>query len=69
MNWIFEAYKIIDSFIMFNVSHLIESTSYFINTVCGLEYNNIATTNTSLENKRNDYLAQNGNVPRNLFSP
>ena len=44
MNWIFEAYKIIDSLIMFNVSYLIESTSYLINTVCGLDYNNIATT-------------------------
>ena len=33
MNWIFEVYKIIDSFIMFNVSYLIESTNYVINEI------------------------------------
>jgi len=43
MNWIFEVYKIIDSFIMFNVSYLIESTNYVINEIYHLDYNNIAT--------------------------
>ena len=43
MNWVFELYKIIDSFIMFNVSYLIESTNCLINKIYHLDYNNIAT--------------------------